>query len=125
MKNFRSHEAILAYPNAQFYGGELEVCGSPTVINSFLRSPVLVNQRWPVVFHYVSGENERESTSPSYFNIDEATEVLEYIKKLLRDRQHPIRKSLSFVIINSFLSNWSRCGGYWDNRALLCSSSQD
>ncbi|KAI0336614.1 P-loop containing nucleoside triphosphate hydrolase protein [Cubamyces sp. BRFM 1775] len=91
VKNFRSHEAILAYPNAQFYGGELEVCGSPTVINSFLGSPMLVNQRWPVVFHYVSGENERESTSPSYFNIEEATEVLEYIKQLLRDRQHPIR----------------------------------
>ncbi|KAH9887301.1 P-loop containing nucleoside triphosphate hydrolase protein [Cubamyces lactineus] len=91
VKNFRSHEAILAYPNAQFYDGELEVCGSPKVINSFLGSPLLVNQRWPVVFHYVSGENERESTSPSYFNIDEATEVLEYIKQLLRDRQHPIR----------------------------------
>ncbi|KAI0360350.1 P-loop containing nucleoside triphosphate hydrolase protein [Trametes cingulata] len=91
VKNFRSHQAILEYPNEQFYEGELEVCGSPATINALLGSPSLVNPRWPVVFHYISGENERESTSPSYFNIDEATEVLEYVKALLRDRQHPVR----------------------------------
>ncbi|CDO71156.1 hypothetical protein BN946_scf184845.g26, partial [Trametes cinnabarina] len=91
VKNFRSHNAILEYPNEQFYDGELEVCGPPATINSLLRSPTLVNPHWPVVFHYISGENERESTSPSYFNIDEATEVLEYIKKLLNDRRYSIR----------------------------------
>ncbi|OSD02639.1 P-loop containing nucleoside triphosphate hydrolase protein [Trametes coccinea BRFM310] len=91
VKNFRSHNAILEYPNEQFYGGELEVCGSPATINSLIGSPALVNARWPVVFHYISGQDERESTSPSYFNIDEATEVLEYIKTLLNDERHPIR----------------------------------
>ncbi|KAI9061625.1 P-loop containing nucleoside triphosphate hydrolase protein [Trametes sanguinea] len=91
VKNFRSHNAILEYPNEQFYGGELQVCGSHDIINSLLGSPVLVNARWPVVFHYISGQDERESTSPSYFNIDEATEVLENIKTLLNDRRHPIR----------------------------------
>ncbi|OJT08299.1 hypothetical protein TRAPUB_838 [Trametes pubescens] len=91
VNNFRSHQAILDYPNEQFYNNELQVCGAATTINALLGSPVLVNSRWPVVFHYISGENERESTSPSYFNIDEATEVVDYIKKLLKDRQHPVR----------------------------------
>lgn len=92
VNNFRSHQAILDYPNAQFYNNELQVCGDTTTINALLGSPVLVSPRWPVVFHYISGENERESTSPSYFNIDEATEVVDYIKRLLKDRQHPVRE---------------------------------
>ncbi|KAJ2974090.1 hypothetical protein NUW54_g11947 [Trametes sanguinea] len=98
VKNFRSHNAILDYPNEQFYGGELEVCGPSATINSLLRSPALVNSRWPVVFHHISGQDERESTSPSYFNIDEATEVLEYIKTLLNDHSHPIRSEEIGVI---------------------------
>lgn len=92
MKNFRSHKAILAYPNEKFYKQELEVCGSPAQINSFLDSSLLVSPRFPVVFHSMFGENERESMSPSYFNIDEATEVVEYVKDLLKDRRHPVRE---------------------------------
>ncbi|KAI0371390.1 P-loop containing nucleoside triphosphate hydrolase protein [Pilatotrama ljubarskyi] len=91
VKNFRSHGTILAYPNEKFYDGELEVCGAPSQINSFLDSAQLVSPRFPIVFHAIAGENERESSSPSYFNIDEATEVVEYIKELLKDRRHPIR----------------------------------
>ncbi|KAI0777345.1 P-loop containing nucleoside triphosphate hydrolase protein [Trametes elegans] len=91
VKNFRSHKAILDYPNERFYNDELEVCGPQATINSLLGSPMLVNAKWPVVFHYISGENERESTSPSYFNIDEATEAVDYVKELRKDRRHPIR----------------------------------
>ncbi|KAI0646632.1 P-loop containing nucleoside triphosphate hydrolase protein [Trametes meyenii] len=91
VKNFRSHSAILSYPNEVFYERELEVCGSPSNINSFLDSAQLVSPRFPVVFHAISGENERESTSPSYFNKYEATEVVEYVKDLLKDRRHPVR----------------------------------
>ena len=63
MKNYRSHEAILRYPNEKFYDSELEVCGAPTTINAFLRSAHLVSPTFPVVFHAISGENERESSS--------------------------------------------------------------
>ena len=56
-----------------------------------LGSAQLANRKFPVVFHAISGENERESSSPSYFNIDEATEVVDYVKELLRDRSHPVR----------------------------------
>ncbi|KAI0634733.1 P-loop containing nucleoside triphosphate hydrolase protein [Trametes polyzona] len=90
VKNFRSHQAILAYPNERFYNGELEVCGAPSQTLSFLGSDVLVSPRLPVVFHAISGENEREASSPSYFNIDEATEVVEYVKDILDDHRHPV-----------------------------------
>ncbi|RDX46171.1 P-loop containing nucleoside triphosphate hydrolase protein [Lentinus brumalis] len=91
VKNFRSHPAILNYPNERFYNGELEVCGSASTINAFLGSSQLPKRTFPIIFHAISGENERKSTSPSYFNIDEATEVVDYVKELLRDRSHPVR----------------------------------
>ncbi|KAH9930501.1 P-loop containing nucleoside triphosphate hydrolase protein [Epithele typhae] len=91
VKNFRSHDAILHYPNQQFYEGDLEVCGDPAAINAFIGSPQLVNPAFPVVFQHLPGENQREDTSPSYFNILEATEVMERIKSLLADAAHPVR----------------------------------
>ncbi|TFK80574.1 P-loop containing nucleoside triphosphate hydrolase protein [Polyporus arcularius HHB13444] len=89
-KNYRSHEAILQYPNEKFYDGELEVCGLPSSINAFLNSRQLVSPKYPVVFHAISGRNEREATSPSYFNIDEAIQVKAYVAALLQDKRHPV-----------------------------------
>ncbi|KAM5534201.1 hypothetical protein V8D89_012108 [Ganoderma adspersum] len=80
-----SHEAILHYLNRQFYD-ELEVCGAPTRINRFIESPQLVSPRFPIVFHTIFWTNDREVSSPSYFNIDEASEVKAYIC------QHPIHE---------------------------------
>nr|VWP00270.1 Adenylate cyclase [Ganoderma boninense] len=91
LQNYRSHEAILRYPNEKFYGSELEVRGDAGAINSFLASAQLVSPKFPVVFHSLAGHNDRESTSPSYFNIDEASEVKAYVQALLADRQHPIQ----------------------------------
>ncbi|KAH9917312.1 AAA domain-containing protein [Fomitopsis serialis] len=82
VKNFRSHSAILNFPSETFYANELQVCGSPSTINSFIGWPHLVNRKFPVVFHSISGQDEREASSPSYFNIDEATVVKDYIQKL-------------------------------------------
>ncbi|KAI0691003.1 P-loop containing nucleoside triphosphate hydrolase protein [Cerioporus squamosus] len=91
VKNYRSHDAILRYPNEKFYDDELEVCGPHAQINYFLGSPQLVSPKFPVVFHAVSGQDEREASSPSYFNIDEASQVKAYCQALLEDRSHPIR----------------------------------
>ena len=60
LKNFRSHEAILSYPNKCFYESELEVYGKPAQINAFIGSPQLETPDFPVVFHSISGEDERE-----------------------------------------------------------------
>ncbi|KAI1789433.1 P-loop containing nucleoside triphosphate hydrolase protein [Ganoderma leucocontextum] len=91
VKNYRSHEAILRYPNEKFYDNELEVCGSGATINGFLNSTQLVSPTFPVVFHAISGTNDREASSPSYFNVDEALQVKAYVTSLLQDRQVPLQ----------------------------------
>lgn len=92
VKNYRSHEAILTFPNARFYGGELAACAPDETRNACLNASVLVNKRYPVVFHSISGNNERESTSPSYFNILEAEQVKRYIDELVADRRVNVRE---------------------------------
>ena len=87
LKNWRSHKAILDFPNQQFYGNNLETCADPTVINSLLRSDTLVNSSFPVVFHSMSGKDEREASSPSFFNRLEALQVKQYVAQLTSDRR--------------------------------------
>ncbi|KAG8853758.1 hypothetical protein FRB96_008013 [Tulasnella sp. 330] len=89
-KNFRSHEAILNFPNNEFYGGELEACGDEHVINRFLGSPALPNPKFPVVFHRIEGSDDRDRDSPSYFNEAEVEAVTDYVGRFLDDRDYPI-----------------------------------
>ncbi len=67
------------------------MCGPHSQINYFLGSTQLVSPKFPVVFHAISGLNEREASSPSYFNIDEAAQVKAYCQALLQDASYPIR----------------------------------
>ncbi|KAJ7323066.1 P-loop containing nucleoside triphosphate hydrolase protein [Mycena albidolilacea] len=90
VKNFRSHAAILKFPNERFYGGELQPCGDSSIINAYLNSPLLPNKAFPIVFHAIAGKDEREAASPSFFNRDEASQVKEYITKLRADRRFRI-----------------------------------
>lgn len=90
VKNFRSHSGILDFPNRRFYGGELEPCADPERVNAFIGSPHLVTSDFPVIFHAISGKDEREGSSPSYFNIDEVTEGVDYIQKLTSDSRYPL-----------------------------------
>ncbi|KAI0316091.1 P-loop containing nucleoside triphosphate hydrolase protein [Amylostereum chailletii] len=85
IKNYRSHNAILTFPNARFYEGELETCGDARVIDSCLGSPILPSSRFPIVFHAMSGEDAREASSPSFFNIHEVQQVKAYVEALRSD----------------------------------------
>lgn len=40
------------------------------------------------------GENQREGSSPSYFNIEEATLVRHYVKALLDGNEHGLSECL-------------------------------
>ncbi|KAM6492610.1 P-loop containing nucleoside triphosphate hydrolase protein [Amanita muscaria] len=82
VQNYRSHEAILKFPNERFYGGDLRRWADRTVTDAFLGSPLLPSKKFPIVFHSVTGRDERESTSPSFFNIDEAIQVKAYVQAL-------------------------------------------
>lgn len=87
IKNWRSHKAILHYPNEQFYKGELESHGDVVVTHSLLRSDELVEPGFPVVFHAIFGKDIQEGNSPSFFNADEASLVKRYVDRLRTDRR--------------------------------------
>ncbi|KAJ8087594.1 hypothetical protein PM082_006427 [Marasmius tenuissimus] len=84
-KNYRSHSAILRFPNEQFYRGDLEPCADPGITDLFLNSTHVVSPKFPIVFHSVFGKDDREASSPSYFNVDEVTVVKSVLEKLRSD----------------------------------------
>ncbi|KAJ7598461.1 P-loop containing nucleoside triphosphate hydrolase protein [Mycena floridula] len=85
-KNFRSHAAILKFPDEMFYRGELECCGKPQVINAYTNSVHVARKGFPVVFYSTSGKDQREASSPSFFNIDEVIQVKTIIQRLRADK---------------------------------------
>ena len=82
IKNFRSHNAILTFPNEKFYDGDLQQCADMATINYYLNSTILPSKKFPIIFHAVSGKDEREASSPSFFNTDEVAVVRSYVEKL-------------------------------------------
>ena len=85
MKNFRSHEAILRFPNESFYRGDLQASAPRQVIDCFINKTILPNPRFPILFHGIVGKDDREASSPSFFNIDEVTETKDYVMRLKRN----------------------------------------
>jgi len=86
VQNFRSHEAILRFPNEHFYGGDLIPRAPSQDINTYLGSSYLPNKKFPIVFHAMFGKDDREASSPSFFNIDEVIQVKLYVGQLKEDR---------------------------------------
>ncbi|KAK0191971.1 P-loop containing nucleoside triphosphate hydrolase protein [Armillaria mellea] len=83
VKNFRSHPDILAFPNETFYGNQLQACGDPLLTRILENSDELPTKKFPIVFHSVVGRDQREESSPSFFNIHEATLVKKYCASLI------------------------------------------
>ncbi|XP_077369046.1 putative helicase mov-10-B.1 [Festucalex cinctus] len=84
LRNYRSHPAILKVPNDLFYDGELQACADQMKCNSFCNWEHLEKQDFPLIFHGVTGIDERESTSPSFFNRAEVQILMDYVRKLLQ-----------------------------------------
>ncbi|TFK28518.1 RNA helicase [Coprinopsis marcescibilis] len=84
-KNFRCHDAILKFSNDRFYNGDLIPAGSSSLIDTYLEWQFLPKPDFPVIFHAVSGKDDREASSPSFFNVDEVLQVKSYIQKLKSD----------------------------------------
>ena len=104
VKSFRSHSAILHFPNERFYGGDLEACADPNVVNAYLGTRHVVNPKFPIVFHSISGKDNREASSPSYFNVDEAGMVKEAVVKLLTDTKIRTGVCASGILESSLLT---------------------
>ncbi|NXL73862.1 SDE3 helicase, partial [Leptocoma aspasia] len=86
--NYRSHEAILRIPNELFYDNELKVCKSNglDIRNLYCTWEELPKKGFPIIFHGVCGEDQREAKSPSFFNTAEIEVLVHYLKKLLQSR---------------------------------------
>ncbi|XP_061909188.1 putative helicase mov-10-B.1 isoform X2 [Entelurus aequoreus] len=81
--NYRSHPAILKIPNELFYDGDLVVCANELIRNSFCNWKPLKQKDFPVIFHEVTGIDEREANSPSFFNRAEVDMLMFYVRELL------------------------------------------
>ncbi|KAH9829555.1 P-loop containing nucleoside triphosphate hydrolase protein [Rhodofomes roseus] len=92
VKHFRSHPAIIGISNRLFYANELQPLGDKAITHSMLRSTCLdgLNPQFPVVFHAISGTDEQEAGSPSYFNKAEASLVARYCEELVADLKVPL-----------------------------------
>ncbi|KAG1686823.1 putative helicase mov-10-B.1 [Nymphon striatum] len=86
LQNYRSNQHILQLPNELFYDNELKCCGNEVLINSLCDWPYLKRKGFPILFHSVIGQNVRENTSPSYFNVEEIDVVIDYVRKLLQPK---------------------------------------
>lgn len=87
-RNYRAHAGLLHVPNELFYDGELTACGQE-LVDSHLGWAELPNPKLPLIFHAVFGTDEREGTSPSWFNRDECGAVLDYVKKIMASSTTP------------------------------------
>jgi helicase MOV-10 len=79
--------SILAYPNEQFYKGELEPHGDKIITDSFLRWSELPTPGFPIIFHAITGKDLQEANSPSFFNVDEASLVKRYVEMIRRNQK--------------------------------------
>ena len=57
----------------------------------------LKNPTFPIMFHGVFGKDERESTSPSWFNPEEANEVVNWVALLTRDKPYVKEKDIGII----------------------------
>lgn len=89
VRNYRSHPAILKLPNEMFYK-DLQYCGDIFVTSNMTRWEYLQKPGFPIVFHSMNGQNLREGNSPSWFNPEEAQQVCEYVRLLMKETRPPI-----------------------------------
>lgn len=81
LQAYRCHPDIIHVSNSLFYGSELRpqiTSNSPN--SSFTAWPHLPTPGFPVIFDCIYGEETREANNPSWFNIEEAEVVLEWVR---------------------------------------------
>ncbi|KAK3103257.1 hypothetical protein FSP39_017883 [Pinctada imbricata] len=91
LRNYRSHPVILEHPNKMFYENELIPCANEVMRTSLCDWEKLPRKNFPVIFHGVIGQDMREDRSPSFFNVEEATTVFNYVSSLLKEKKTGVR----------------------------------
>jgi len=95
VKNFRSHKELLTIPKMLYYDDELDACADERMAESCLNFPGLPEEarrkKVPLVFHGVIGQDLKEETSPSFFNIEEVVIVLDYIRQICDMKENKVQ----------------------------------
>ena len=84
IRNYRSHENILRISSELFYDNELKAEASDDIKNAMIGHDFLPNEKCPIIFHGVRGQNIQEQDSPSWFNPAEALQVAKYLGMILK-----------------------------------------
>ncbi|EFJ06221.1 hypothetical protein SELMODRAFT_430895 [Selaginella moellendorffii] len=97
VRNYRSHPSILDLPSRLFYQGELVPCAGE-FSRSLCEWDWLPNKKFPVLFIGVEGKDSREGNSPSWFNPEEVSKVMEVVRSL-RDmrRNKPLPTEIGII----------------------------
>ena len=83
LDNYRSHEAILSFPNVEFYDGKLRARGDPAIVDSACQWSMLPTKNFPIILHSVLGNCSKDKDSFSFYNLAEVKEVTNYVIQLL------------------------------------------
>lgn len=83
LNNYRSHRAIMKVPNECFYDNELRYEARKEVVHSFCKWNCLPQLGFPIIFEGVCGDDLRESTSPSFYNPQEISVLVDYVKRVI------------------------------------------
>ena len=73
-----------------FYDDELRACADVALRESLCHWSGLKRKGFPVIFEAVWGNDEREENSPSFFNPQEVSVVVRYVKQLKEARGIPL-----------------------------------
>ena len=80
-----------------FYDSQLIPSGDRMLTHSCRDWEELPKKGFPVLFHSVTGKDTREGKNPSFFNPEEAVIVVDYVDKLLANKQKVKQKSSSNI----------------------------
>ncbi|TDL24433.1 P-loop containing nucleoside triphosphate hydrolase protein, partial [Rickenella mellea] len=89
--HFRSHPDIIDFSNKNFYQNKLQYHADPAITESMRKFSKLKTPDVHIMFHAVSGKDDREGRSPSFFNIEEASLVNVYVEALLGRENQKLR----------------------------------
>lgn len=104
-RNWRSHGAIIAWPNRYLYDDSMRDYGNAHITYHLVHSDVLPKKGFPIVFHGVKGSEQHAESSPSPFDVLEASIVRNYCDKLVGNPEQKICERVNFMVLRSFFNS--------------------
>ncbi|GAA5996830.1 hypothetical protein JCM5350_003555 [Sporobolomyces pararoseus] len=86
VQNYRNHPSILATPNEEFYSNELQAFAPQNVTSALHGWEGWPKKDFPIIFHSVKGQDERDGVDPSFFNVAEISTIKNYVHSLTSSR---------------------------------------